>query len=158
MESVDAPAAQRGRRLNEEAVLDSDTLSELSRGNRKVLARARAYLERHGRLTLTAVSVFERVRGYHVAIAAGRPFEGHLRDFQALASASRVLPLDRAAGDLAGRIWAALSPRRRRAVGDILIAAIAAANGQPLVTRNRGDFGPIAALPFVDLPLSDWSR
>ena len=37
-------------------LLDSDTLSELSRGHAKVTARARAYLEEHGRLTISAVT------------------------------------------------------------------------------------------------------
>ena len=45
-------------------VLDSDTLSELSRGNPKVRAHAAQYLQEHGALTITAVSVFERLRGY----------------------------------------------------------------------------------------------
>jgi predicted nucleic acid-binding protein len=141
--------------LNQAVVLDSDTLS---RRNPRVSIRARDYLERHGRLTFTAVSVFERVRGYHVAIAAGRPLESHLRDFQTLTAASSVLPIDGAAADLAGRIWAALSARRRRAMADILIAAIAAANELPLVTRNGEDFAPIAGLPFTDLTLRDWCR
>ncbi len=39
------------------ALLDSDTLSELSRGHAKVTARARAYLEEHGRLTLSSSTV-----------------------------------------------------------------------------------------------------
>jgi predicted nucleic acid-binding protein len=144
--------------LNEVVVLDSDTLSELSRQNPRVVPRARAYLQRHGRLTFTAVSVFERVRGYQAAIAAGRPYESQLRDFQTLAAESQVLPLDGVAADLAGRIWAGLSPRQRRAVSDILIAAIAASHALPVVTRNRDDFLPIARLPFVELSLHDWAR
>jgi len=55
------------------ALLDSDTLSELSRGHPKVTARARAYLEEHGRLMISAVSVFERLRGYRAAILLGKP-------------------------------------------------------------------------------------
>ena len=60
-------------------VLDSDTLSELSRGNPTVRVRARQYLEEHGALTITAVSVFERLRGYREAVGNGKPFEEHLR-------------------------------------------------------------------------------
>jgi hypothetical protein len=44
-------------------VLDTDTLSELCRGNLKVRTRAAAYLHSYGRLTTTAVTVFERLRG-----------------------------------------------------------------------------------------------
>ena len=61
------------------AVLDSDTLSELSRGHPLVTRRARAYLARHGHLTVTAVSVFERLRGYRAALRAGKPFAEQLR-------------------------------------------------------------------------------
>lgn len=44
------------------AILDTDTLSELSRGNLRVQEQARRYLEEEGRLTITAVTVFERLR------------------------------------------------------------------------------------------------
>jgi hypothetical protein len=44
----------------EPVVLDTDTLSELSRGNAVVRARAAAYLAEFGRLTITAITVFER--------------------------------------------------------------------------------------------------
>jgi hypothetical protein len=44
-------------------VLDSDRLSELSRGPTRVRARAAEYLTEHGVLTITAVSVFEPWRG-----------------------------------------------------------------------------------------------
>lgn len=74
-------------------VLDSDTLSELSRGNPKVRTRAVQYLEEHGALTITAVSVFERLGGYRTAIRSGKPFEGHQRKFQALVTTCRVLPV-----------------------------------------------------------------
>jgi len=140
------------------AILDSDTLSELSRGSPKVVTRARAYLVRHGRFTITSVTVFERLRGYHAAIRDGKPYELQLRDFERLAAACLVLPFDVAAADVAARIWAALGARGRRALGDILIAAIASARGLPLVTRNRRDFQPIARLDFVDLALLDWTR
>lgn len=68
----------------EPVVLDSDVLSELSRGNPVVVDRARAYLKANGRLTITAVTVFERLRGYRVALADGKPYPDHLRSFQAL--------------------------------------------------------------------------
>src|SRR5437773_5539027 len=55
------PKAQGSRALSgmapEPVVLDTDTLSELSRGNTIVKARAFAYLAEFGRLTITAVTV-----------------------------------------------------------------------------------------------------
>jgi predicted nucleic acid-binding protein len=139
-------------------VLDSDTLSELSRGNPAVVARARSYLEHHGRLTTTAITVFERLRGYHEALAAGRPYEPQLRQFEAFTAACVVLPLDDRAAERAARIWGALDRKGRRALGDILIAAVASVHGLPLATRNRRDFRRMAELPFVNLTLIDWTR
>jgi hypothetical protein len=138
-------------------VLDSDVLSELSRGNVAVVERARAYLLRHGRLTITAVTVFERLRGYRLALVDGKPFAEQLRCFEALVAHSIVLPFDTAAAERAAAIWAQLPPRRRRALGDVLIAAIAGVHALPLVTRNRRDFEPIARLRESGLRLLEWT-
>lgn len=143
---------------DEVVVLDSDTLSELSRGHPKVVARARAYLQRHGRLTVTAISVFERLRGYRAAIRRGKPYEEQLRRFEAFVAGCAVLPFDTVAADRAASIWAALGVRARRALSDVLIGATAGVHGMPLATRNRRDFAPIAALDFAGLHLVDWSR
>ncbi len=78
----------------EPVVLDTDTLSELSRGNILVKARAVSYLAEFGRLTITAVTVFERLRGYRAAIRAGKPFERQLQAFEALVANCVVLPFD----------------------------------------------------------------
>lgn len=136
-------------------LVDTDVLSLMARGHPVVTSRARSYLERHGRLTLSAVTVFERLRGYRHAILRGRPFDEHLRAFQTLVAASVVLPVDAAVADVAATIWATLSPRRRRATGDILIAATAKVAGLPLVTENHDDFSPIARV--VDLELLSWT-
>jgi hypothetical protein len=65
---------------HEPAVLDTDTLSELSRGNRCVIEQALDYLADFGRLTITAVTVFERLRGYALAIREWGPEWGHTFD------------------------------------------------------------------------------
>jgi predicted nucleic acid-binding protein len=140
------------------ALVDSDTLSELSRGHPHVTARARAYLHRHGRLTISAVTVFERLRGYRASLRDGKPFEAQLRQFEGLAACCMVLPVDSRVADRAAIFWAHLGTRGRRGIGDILIAATASANGMPLVTRNRKDFEPIARIAGADLTLLDWAR
>lgn len=139
-------------------LLDSDTLSELSRGHPAVVRRARRYLERHGRLTISAISVFERLRGYRAAIRAGKAYEGYEREFVAFVATCRVLSLDAAAAGQAASIWAALGAKGRRAIGDILVAATANAHDLPLVTRNRRDFEPMARIDGVRLRLLDWTR
>lgn len=138
-------------------VLDSDTLSELSRGHPRVRERARAYLTRHGRLTITAISVYERLRGYRAVLAEGKPYERELQQFELFVAASIVLPFDAAAADRAAVIWAALTRKQRQAFDDVLIAGIAVAHRLPLVTRNRRDFEPIVKLG-LGLTLTDWTK
>jgi predicted nucleic acid-binding protein len=141
----------------EPVVLDTDTLSEVSRGNLPFRERALSYLSRFGRLTITAVTVFERLRGYLVAIPAGKPFERQMQAFEALVSNSVVLPFDEEAASIAAEIWSRVSRPQRQQVGDILIAAIAVSRQMPLVTRNRKDFEGLAKISGVRLRLLDWS-
>ena len=142
----------------EPVVLDTDTLSELSRGNPKVRERALAYLTDFGRLTITAVTVFERLRGYGVAIRDGKPFEGQMQAFEALVANCIVLPFDHEAARVAADIWSAAARRYRQQLGDILIASIAVSRQLPLVTRNRRDFERLTKASGIDLRLLDWSR
>jgi predicted nucleic acid-binding protein len=141
----------------EPAVLDTDTLSELSRGNPYVSQQALTYLRDFGRLTITAVTVFERMRGYRRAIRDGKPFQGQMQAFQALAANCIVLPFDEEAADVAAEIWSAVTRRDRQNLGDILIASIAASRQLPLVTRNKRDFERLAKASGVGLRMLDWS-
>jgi len=142
----------------EAALIDTDTLSEISRANLRALAWAKKYLAEHGRLTVSAVTIFERLRGYRAAIQNGKPFRPQLLRFQALASTCRILDVDHAVADEAAILWAHLGARARSALGDILIAATASAYRMPLVTRNRRDFGVMAKIPGIELTLQDWLR
>ena len=143
---------------SEPVVLDTDTLSELSRGNRLVSAQALDYLTRFGRLSVTSVSVFERFRGYHLAIRDGKPFERQLHAFEALVANCVVLPFEDDAAGVAAEIWAGASRSQRRQLGDILIASIAVSRQLPLVTRNRRDFQRLVKGAGLSLQLLDWSK
>jgi predicted nucleic acid-binding protein len=138
-------------------VLDTDTLSELSRGNTVVRARARAYLAEFGRLTITAVTVFERLRGYRAAIRAGKPFDRQQQAFEALVTTCVVLPFDQDAAGVAADIWSASPRAQRRELGDILIAAVAVSRQIPLATRNTRDFQQLTRASGVTLRLVDWT-
>ncbi len=143
--------------MNEPVLIDSDTLSELSRGHSKVTDAARRYLAVHGRLTISAITVFERLRGYRSAIHAGKPYAEHEKGFRALVATCRVLPVDLDVADHASNFWAQLGVRKRMALGDILIAATASAFDLALVTRNRKDFAPMTKLSGSRLRLADWT-
>lgn len=139
-------------------LLDTDTLSEISRGNPIVNARARAYLIEFGRFTISAITVFERLRGYRSAIAAGRPFQRQLQAFEGLVQASIVLPVDELAADVAATMWSGSTRKARQSLGDLLIAAVAVARQLPLVTRNRRDFEALAKVSGARLSLLDWTK
>jgi len=143
---------------DEPVVLDTDTLSELSRGNPLVKERALAYLTGFGRLTITAVTVFERLRGYRTAIREGKPFERQLHAFQVLVANCIVLPFDQEAASVAADIWTGVARNQRQHLGDILIAAVAVSRQLPLVTRNKRDFEGLAKASGVALRLIDWSK
>ena len=141
----------------EPVLLDADTLSELSRGNATVAALAQAYLRAFGRLTVSSVTVFERLRGYRQAIQAGKPFHRQLHAFETLVQNSVVLPLDENAAAVSAEIWAACSRAQRQKLGDILIAGIAVARQIPLATRNQRDFETLSKNARVSLRLVDWT-
>jgi predicted nucleic acid-binding protein len=143
---------------HEPVVLDTDTLSELSRGNPVVRKHALPYLTGFGRLTVTAITVFERLRGYRLAIRNGKPFERQLQAFEALASNCIILPFDQEAARVAADLWSSATRSQRQHLGDLLIAAIAVSRQLPLVTRNRRDFEAITQPAGVVLRLIDWSR
>ena len=139
-------------------LIDADTLSEIARGHPKITTRAARYLQQHGRLSLSAITVFERLRGYRSAIARGRPYELHLRRFVALAEHSDVVSLDGRVAEHAARIWASSSARQRGAVLDLLVVATASAHGLAIATRNARDFAPLAAAAPAHIALIDWAR
>jgi predicted nucleic acid-binding protein len=141
----------------EPVVLDTDMLSELSRGHSRVGEKALEYLSEFGRLTITAVTVFERLRGYRAAIRAGKPFERQMQAFEALVANCIVLPFDQEAARVAADIWSAVARRHHQHLGDILIASIAVSRQLPLVTRNKRDFERLSKASGLDLRLSDWS-
>jgi predicted nucleic acid-binding protein len=143
--------------MAELVLLDTDTLSELSRGNDLVRARVQRYLTEFGRLTISAVTVFERLRGYRLAIRDGKRFERQLQAFEALVANSVVLPFDQDAASVAAQIWSAATRSHRQQLGDILIASIAVSRQIPLATRNKRDFERIIHTSGVDLRLVDWA-
>lgn len=140
------------------ALLDTDTLSEFCRGNLRVTNRARSYLQVFGRLITTSITVFERFRGYDLAIRQGKPFARQRQAFEGFVSTCIVIPFDRAAAVVAATIWSAIGRAQRTQVGDILIAAVAISRRLPLVTRNKGDFARLSAASGMDLRLVDWTR
>ena len=123
------------------ALLDTDTLSFVTKGVPRAIARERLYRVDQPRLTISAITRFQVERGYKYKRAA------QLASFrQALASID-VVPLDDRVLDRASDLYADL-----RLVGiqietaDCLIAATAIVHGLTLVTNNTKHFDRIAGL------------
>lgn len=139
-------------RLMGPALLDSDMVSELLRGKNADVARhAAEYRRQHGRYTLSVITVVEVVQGF-----AREQRDDRIVDFNRRVSTEEILPLDRVAADIAGRIYGELD-RTGQPIGraDPLIAAIAVRHGLALVTGNVRHFERIVQLGFP-LQLDNW--
>jgi tRNA(fMet)-specific endonuclease VapC len=130
-------------------LLDTDTLSLLRRGHPQVSQRATDYIVQNGRLTFTALTRYEVVRGYR-AINAYR----QLQTFEQFCQRCQILPLTDAALDTAATLYAELR-QGGELIGevDLLIAGIALTCGMGVVTHNTSHFRRIRGLH-----VEDWSE
>lgn len=134
------------------ALLDTDILSETLRGvNTSVTRNAKAYLDVHGRFSLSVITVMEMVKGFQ---KVQRPQK--ITSLLALVASEEVLDLDREAAEQAGRIWGDLD-RTGQTIGlaDPMIAAIALQHGLELVTGNTAHYQRIQQLGYP-LTLANW--
>ena len=117
-------------------LLDTDALSSLLRRNPAVVRRARDYLSVYSRLTFSAITRYEILRGLK-ARDASRQQEA----FEGFCAANTVLPVR------AADVYADLH-RRGELIGDadILIAATAMVEECVLVTNNRRHFDRVQGL------------
>jgi predicted nucleic acid-binding protein len=127
------------------ALVDTDILSEMLRAkNPEVGKRSRVYVGEHGRLTISVVTVFEVVRGWH---RVGRPDRSTA--FLAWLPAAELLFLDSEVAALAGEIDGALERSGQRVgVADVLIAATAIRASRVLVTGNTDHYARMQKAGF----------
>jgi predicted nucleic acid-binding protein len=133
-------------------LLDTDILSEVMKGKDPVVvAHARPYLARAGRLSFSAMTVMEVVAGY-----SRRGSEEKLRRFLQLVNHSDVAPIDAVVAELAGRIHADLARVGLNiGVADTIIAATTVHMGIPLVTGNTSDYARVQDAGYP-LQLRSW--
>ena len=130
-------------------LLDSDVAIELMRGrNLPVVKKLSSTSRQH--VFLSTVTISELLFGAY----RSRDPELSMRLCREFWSSFRIVPLDTAAAEEAGRIRADLKGKGQR-IGayNLLIAGIALANEQILVTHNTREFQRIPALP-----LEDWTE
>jgi tRNA(fMet)-specific endonuclease VapC len=124
------------------AMIDTDILSAIMRGNPSATERARSYLNAHRQFTFSILTRYEVLRGLLAKNA-----EKQLATFDQLCATSRVLPLTDAAIVQGATIYADLCQRGELiSDADILIAATAITRGLVVVTNNAQHFRRIRNL------------
>ncbi len=134
------------------SLLDTDIYSEVLKAvNPTVTANAIAYRKAQGILTLSAVTLMEITRGHQQNLATSK-----LQKFLTAVSLEEVIPFDRPAAELAGKIAGELK-RTGQPIGiaDTMIAAIALTQGLELVTGNTAHFQRVQQLGYP-LTLLNW--
>lgn len=123
-------------------LLDTDVLSAVMRKHPLATERARSYLKIHSKLTFSAITRYEVLRGLYAKGAARQ-----LVAFDQLCASSSVLPLTDAIIVQAASIYADLHGRGEL-IGDadILIAATAIAHGLVVASNNDAHFRRIRNL------------
>lgn len=134
------------------SLLDTDILSEVLKNRDQTVApQARTYMAEHARLTVSAVTVMEVVKGFQQVQR-----EDRLELFLSVISTLEILPFDSTAAVLARRIYGDLH-RTGQPIGraDPMVAATAVMSGLVIVTGNTGHYDRIARLGFP-LMIANW--
>lgn len=134
----------------DEAVLDSDILSEVLKGkDRQVAMHARQYLSQHLQLAFSTISYYEILRGIKAKGAIRQ-----LKAFQQVCGAAKLLPVTLPILARAAELWAvAGAGGHPRGDADLIVAATALEIGRVLITGNASHFAWIPGLQ-----VEDWRR
>lgn len=130
-------------------MLDTDTLSYVLKQREPVASRTGSYIMQHGRLSISAITFYEILRGLKFVGATRQ-----LQTFEDFARTNDIFPLDVTVYRHAADIYTDL-----RHAGtliedaDLLIAATALANNCILVTNNTDHYSRIASLK-----LENWTE
>ena len=115
-------------------VLDTDILVALLKGNSEAIGKVRKLEENGELLSTTLITAYELMKGAYIS---SKPDE-NLARVQDSISTLRVLELSLVACEEAAKIYRQLK-EKGALIGefDVLIAAIAMSNNEPLVTRDE---------------------
>ena len=128
------------------ALVDTDTLSAFMTRNPRVLARAAAYMAEHERLSFSAMTRFEVLRGLEARRAVRR-----IQEFRGACSTAHITPITDAILDRAAVVYGEL--RRAGTLipdADLIIGVTALELGYDMVTNNVRHFNRIPGLRVVN--------
>ena len=131
----------------DEAILDSDILSEVLKGkDPQVTAHARQYLSQYPQLAFSTISYYEILRGIRAKQATRQ-----LSALQQVASQADMLAVTIPILDRAAELWVmANSGGHPGSDADLIIAATALEVGRVFVTGNTQHFAWIPGLRIED--------
>ena len=132
-----------------EAIIDTDILSFYFKGDEKVVARFREYLNEFEHINISIVTYYEIIAGLKFKKA-----ERQLLDFEDFINDNNIINISDESAKISGDIYADL---RQRGItigtSDILIAGIAIENGLTLITNNEKHYEAISVLN-----IENWKR
>jgi tRNA(fMet)-specific endonuclease VapC len=128
--------------MNSILLVDTDVLSAVLRRHPLAFARANAYALQHSKLTFSAITRFEILRGLKAKSASRQ-----LQEFEIFCAGNVILPVTDDVIDRASEIFADLYCRGKL-IGDadIFIAATALVHGMGVVTNNVAHFSRVPGL------------
>ncbi len=133
----------------EPALIDTNIVSMFLRGHPRVKDRFADYVEEHGKINLSIITVYEALSGLK-----HRDAKKQMTTFRALVDASEIWPLTEDSVELSAEMYAVLRNTGQTVDDvDLLIAGIASANGFTVVTNNRRHFDRIEGIA-----VEDWSE
>lgn len=124
------------------SMLDTDVLSEFSRGNPKVINKVEQYVDEFGSINFSIITYYEILNGLLYKDARKQ-----LSRFEEFANLNKVIPLTLRSVQLSANIQSDLRKNGAQ-IGhtDTLIAGIAIANEFQLITNNTAHFERIRSL------------
>jgi tRNA(fMet)-specific endonuclease VapC len=125
-----------------EVLLDTDTLSYYLKKHPQVVARFDDYVETHGYVFISRITVVEILGGLRTRNATRQ-----IEFFKRLLADHKILDTTELSAEISADIFAELYKKGRHSGNyDILIAGIAMANDLTLVTNNTKDYNQITGL------------
>ena len=131
------------------SLIDTDILSMFLRNHPEVTVRFASYLARYKKMNISIITYYEIMSGL-------KHRDAHKKTalFLEFVSRNKVLPLTEQSVTISAEIYAELRKEGKPLDDiDLLIAGIAVANKQVLVTHNKGHFERIRRLE-----VEDWSK